>query len=95
MPKVLNSKRAKDICEDARRSGERWPDTNCSWFVLMAILCFGAYFEQAAPGSRGGVAFDATSYATLNLTRASVPAAKVADTTGASSTQCCRHFQQA
>jgi hypothetical protein len=34
---------------------------------------------------RYSVDFEAVIYATLNLTRASVPAAKVADTTGASS----------
>ena len=95
MLEVHNSKRAKDICEDARRSGERCFNTFCSCYVLIAVLCFGAYFEQVVPGSRGSVAFEATIYTTLNVTRASVPAAKVADTTGASSTQCCRHFQQA
>jgi hypothetical protein len=78
--------------EDARRSGGRCPNTYCSWFAPIAMLCFGAYLELAAPRSRSRVAFDVGIYATLNLTRASVPAAKVADTTGASSTQCCRHW---
>jgi hypothetical protein len=95
MPKVHKSKRAKDICEDGRHAGERCSNTFCSRFVPIALICFGAYFGQAATRFHYSVNFEAVIHATLNLTRASVPAAKVADTTGASSTQCCRHFQQA
>lgn len=95
MPKVLNSKRAKDICEDAGRCGGRYHDTISSWFVLMVLLHLGAYFELDAAGLHTNVDVDATLQVTVNLKRASVPAATVADTTGASSTQCCRRFQQA
>jgi hypothetical protein len=95
MPEVLNSKRAKDICEDAGRCGGRYLNTICSLFVLMVLACLGAYFEADATMFRASVDFDATLQMTLDLKRASVPAATVADTTGASSTQCCRHFQQA
>jgi hypothetical protein len=77
--------------QDARRSGGRCSNTISSWFVPIAFICFAAYFEQAAARLYYSVDFEAVIYATLNLTRASVPAAKVADTTGASSTQCCRH----
>jgi hypothetical protein len=95
MPEVLNSKRAKDICEDAGRCGGRYLNTLCSLFVLIALTYLGAYFELDATGFRASVDFDATMQVTLDLKRASVPAATVADTTGASSTQWCRHFRQA
>jgi hypothetical protein len=95
MPEVLNSKRAEDICEDAGRRGGRYLNTICSWYVLVVLACLGAYFEIDAKGFRASVDVDATLQVTLDLKRASVPAATVADTTGASSTQCCRRFQQA
>jgi hypothetical protein len=95
MPEVLNSKRAKDICEDAGRCEGRYHNTIRSWFVLMVLAYLGAYFDVDAAGFHANVDVDATLQVTLNLKRASVPAATVADTTGASSTQCCRRFQQA
>jgi hypothetical protein len=65
--------------------------TACSLFVLIAAFGDLAYFERGASGLQVAAVVDVEANATLGLTRASVPAAKVADTKGASSTQWCRH----
>src|SRR3981081_3788619 len=57
-------------------------------------LCLppGPTFGETAAEYHFRVTLEAEANATTRLTRASVPAAKVADTTGASSTQWCRHW---
>jgi hypothetical protein len=71
-------------------AGERWLNTFCSLFVLIVLFGGGAYFEQASTGFHASATLDVETIATFELTRASEPAAKVADTTGASSTRLCR-----
>jgi hypothetical protein len=95
MPRVHKSERAKHICNGVPRVGERCPNTSRSLFVLVAIFAAWAYFGETAAEYHLRVTLEAGTDATARLTRASVPAAKVADTTGASSTQWCRHFHQA
>jgi hypothetical protein len=95
MPKVHKSGRAKHICDGVPRGGERFLNTSCSLFVLLAAFAAWAYIGETAAEYHLRVTLEAGMTATTRLTRASVPAAKVADTTGASSTQWCRHFQQA
>jgi hypothetical protein len=95
MPTVRKSGRAKHICDRAGRDGRRYQNTSRSRFVLAALLAAWAYFSETAAELPGGLALEAKMKATVGLTRASGPAAKVADTTRASSTQWCRHFQQA
>jgi hypothetical protein len=95
MPTVRKLERAKHICRDVSLGGQQYPDTSRSLFVLMASFAVWAYFNGTAAGHYGSVTLEAETKATAQLTRASVVAAKVADTTGASSTQSCRHFQQA
>jgi hypothetical protein len=95
MPTVRKLERAKHICKDGVGGGGRWLDTFRSCFVLVATLAAWAYFNGTAAEYHDRGTLEAEATATIRLTRASVPAAKVADTTGASSTQSCRHFQQA
>jgi len=95
MPTVRKLERAKHICKDGVGGGGRCLNTSRSCFVLVAVFAAWAYFGGAAVGYSSDGALEAEAAATVRLTRASVPAAKVADTTGASSTQSCRHFQQA
>jgi hypothetical protein len=95
MPRVHKLERAKHICNGVRRGGGRYQNTFCSLFVLVAALAAGAYFGETVREYHFRVALAAEVSATIRLTRASEPAAKVADTTGASSTQSCRHFHQA
>jgi hypothetical protein len=95
MPKVRNSKRAKDFCENGCRGRGQCPDTSRCWFALLLLVCLETYcFGDAAWFDRG-VGFAVAICSGPCLTRASVPAAMVANTTGASSTLCCRSFQQA
>ena len=95
MPGVQKSKRAKRICNGAARVGERYRNTYCSLFVLLALCVVWTYFGHAALEPDASLSFGAGINVTLRSTRASVPAANVADTTGASSTQSCRRFHQA
>jgi hypothetical protein len=95
MPRVHKSERAKHICNGVSRDGERCPNTSRSLFVLVAMIAAWAYVGETAAEYHFRVTLEAEANATTRLTRASVPAAKVADTTGASSTQWCRHFHQA
>jgi ABC-type polysaccharide/polyol phosphate export permease len=95
MPTVRKLERAKHICKDVGLGRARHLDTSRSWFVLMAGFAAWAYFSGTVAEYCGSVTLEAETKATAQLTRASVVAAKVADTTGASSTQSCRHFQQA
>ena len=95
MPGVQKSKRAKRICNGAARVGEWYHNTTCSRFVLIALCVFWTYLGQAAFEPDASLSLSAGMKVTLQSTRASVPAANVADTTGASSTQSCRHFHQA
>ena len=95
MPGVRNSKRAKRICNGAARGGEQHPNTACSQFVQIALVAAWAYLGHTAFGGHGRVAFTAEIDEALPLKRASVVAANVADTRGASWTQSCRHFHQA
>ena len=95
MPGLRNSKRAKRICNGAARGGRRYSNTVYSRFVLIALFAIGAYLEQAAFELDARSTLVADFSEALPLKRASVVAANVADTTGASSTQSCRRFQQA
>jgi hypothetical protein len=95
MPGVRNSTRAKRICNGAARGRKRCHNTCCSRFVLIVLATVWAYLGQAAPELDCRLTLGAGNTATSHLARASVVAANVADTTGASSTQSCRHFQQA
>jgi hypothetical protein len=58
----------------------------------VALFAAWAYFGETAAEYHFRVTLEAEANATTRLTRASVPAAKVSDTTGASSTQWCRHW---
>jgi hypothetical protein len=95
MPTVRKLERAKHYCNEVGRSGRRHPNTSRSWFVLVAAFATWAYFSGTVAECPGGAVLEAGTHATIVLTRGSVPAAMVADTTRASSTQWCRHFQQA
>ncbi len=82
MPKVRNTKKAKDFCEGEGRRRGRTLSSSCSFFVLVLLFSMGMRLsvETGWVGSR--------------LSRASVTVAKVHDPTGASSTLGC-HFRQA
>ena len=95
MPKVRNSNRAKDYCENGCRRRGWYPDTSRFCFVLLGFLCVGTYCYGAAAWLDPRSGFVAAICSGPCLTRASVPAPMVANTTGASSTLCCRSFQQA
>ncbi len=95
MPTVRKLERAKHNCNRVGRSRGRCFNTFRSCFVLVVGFAAWAYLSETAAVRPGGTILEADTRATIELTRASVPAAKVADTTCASSTQWCRHFQQA
>ena len=95
MPTVRKLERAKHNCNRVGRSGGRCLNTSRSLFVLVVSFAAWGYFSETAAERPSGAILEAGTLATMELTRASVPAAKVADTTRASSTQWCRHFQQA
>jgi hypothetical protein len=90
MPKVRNASRAKDVCDGRARRRGRCNNTFCSLFVLVALMVMGAYFEQAETTSCCGACVASVECPATSLSRASVPAAMVADPAGASSTLCCR-----
>jgi hypothetical protein len=83
---------AADHRPGAAQAGERYLNTTFSQFFLIALCVIWTYFGQAAFELDASLSLGAGASVTLRSTRASVPAANVADTTGASSTQSCRHW---
>jgi hypothetical protein len=95
MPRVHKLERAKHNCDDVCPEGKKHLITIRSRFVLVALIATWAYFGGTVTEYRASEISGAGINATMRRTRESGPAAKVADTTGASSTQWCRHFHQA